>query len=352
VAILGVQAGSSTNRQFRPMIFRSKITSTIGLVTFLSLSVLSPFPARTQNARDTVSELTAIHPDITFRRVVSSPAGTGSNDLQRIRQIMAAYEEYDRATAEAVRLHPRHGRIILRRAGLLRTLGRDTEALAFLAPWLEDVERTVAADHEFGRWLINEAAFAYAALGQYDQAVELMARLTRLRQPRFGDAIGTQINYAALLFDAREPAAALAQIDSIIRDLRAGASPGAWMWMASTQACAFVSLQQNARALEVIESMERYRGAGGAPLMRALLCANQLDRAEALLLDRLRSRDRDWLLLALQDYQLTKSSRGLEAVIHERFLRLRDRPSVRAAIERVGVILRLPLARTYYGAMY
>ena len=54
--------------------------------------------------------------------------------------------------------------------------------------------------------------------------------------------------------------------------------------------------------------------------------------------------------MALQDYELTKSSPGLEALIYQRFLRLRDRPAVQAEIERVGVVLGLPLARTYYGS--
>lgn len=323
------------------------------LILFLFLGALTTAPATSQNVRDVVAELDRSHPDIVLEDMVTSPASAGPSLEDRVGRISAAFQAHDRATAQAVQQHPNHGRIVLRRAALLRRLGRDSEALALLAPWLGDVRRTMTSDQDVGSWLVNEAAFAHAALGQYDRAVELMAQLMSAPDAILFKASGPPINHSALLWDAREPEAALAHLSrytSRVEQAGGRHNRAASMWIASTQACALTSLQQNEQARAVIESMERFRSESPAPLMRALLCANDLDRAELLLIQRLRSSEPEGALMALQDYELTKSSPGLEALIYQRLLRLRERPAVRAEIERVGVVLALPLARTYYGS--
>ena len=357
----GVGRGCQAQLCCRPSVSLVRISSstyypimriTVRLMLFVFLVALATAPATSQNPRDVIAELDRNHPDIVLEEMVSSPAGAGPGLEDRVGRIAAAFQAHDRATAQAVQQHPNHGRIVLRRAALLRRLGRDSEALALLAPWLGDVSRTMASD-PVGSWLINEAAFAHAALGQYDRAVELMAQLMYAPDAILFRSPGPTINHAALLWDAREPEAALAHLSRLnARVEQAGGRihGAASMWMASTQTCALTSLQRTEEARALIESMERFRSESPAPLMRALLCANDLDRAERLLIDRLRSSEPGAVLMALQDYELTKSSPGLEALIYQRFLRLRDRPAVQAEIERVGVVLGLPLARTYYGS--
>jgi hypothetical protein len=75
-----------------------------------------------------------------------------------------------------------------------------------------------------------------------------------------------------------------------------------------------------------------------------------LDASERLVIQRLGSDNPAEMLLSLQLYRMeTSEGVGLDAV-RKRFDAVRERPAVRAAAERVGRILTLPIDRTYYGS--
>jgi hypothetical protein len=63
---------------------------------------------------------------------------------------------------------------------------------------------------------------------------------------------------------------------------------------------------------------------------------------------RLESDDPGDAILALQDFSLSAGPAQTGA-LYDRLVALRDRPEVRAALDRVGRVYTLPLARTYWG---
>jgi hypothetical protein len=78
------------------------------------------------------------------------------------------------------------------------------------------------------------------------------------------------------------------------------------------------------------------------------MCLGDLDAAAALLVQRLGREDPGPAILALQDYRLD-SGDGESDRLGARFRSLRERPEVRAALDRVGRVLSLPLTSTMWG---
>lgn len=85
--------------------------------------------------------------------------------------------------------------------------------------------------------------------------------------------------------------------------------------------------------------------------MRALLCANDLDGAERLLIRRLEAPDPAEMLTALQDYSGGAYAAPNLKELDRRLSVVAARPAVQAAIARTGRILKLPLSRTYWGGV-
>ena len=57
------------------------------------------------------------------------------------------------------------------------------------------------------------------------------------------------------------------------------------------------------------------------------------------------------LVLAFQDFQLDSDEIREDDPAFDRFMSLSERPAIRAALERVGRVLQLPLARTHWGGI-
>jgi hypothetical protein len=79
--------------------------------------------------------------------------------------------------------------------------------------------------------------------------------------------------------------------------------------------------------------------------MHALLCANNMDEAAALMIRRLGNpKQRETALVALQPYhQLATRHMAMEALELQRLAQVRDRPDVRAAVGAVGRIEPTPI---------
>lgn len=265
----------------------------------------------------------------------------------RLAMLARAVGEQDRATAAAVEAAPENLRKLLDRAQFLRGQGRERDALALLEPLTRDVPATVARADE-GMWVVNEAAYALLSLGRNDEAVALTAALAALPIAERPDLIGPSINHSVVLLRAGRNDEALAHATRLDRDFAQHANEFGRMWMAASAVCALERLGRRSETAPWLRRLRDGREANGAALTRAYLCLNDLDAAEALVLRRLRGSDSEALVRAFQDFQL--ASAVPEDPVATRFAALRERPAVRAAIERIGRILPLPMARAYWGA--
>ena len=266
----------------------------------------------------------------------------------RLALLRDSLEQRDRATAEALAAAPRDMKRLLDRIQYLRSLGRDADALALAAPFTRDVRATVAAAQE-GMWVINEAGYALATLGRGDEAVALMRRLLALPLADNGALIGPFINHAEILNAAGRYGEALDHARMLERDDARYANDYGKMWISSAMVCALAGLNRSAEAAPVLEHMRTLAEVNPAALTRAYLCVGDEDAAAALLVHRLQSDDPESAVLALQDYTLSHGA-AQDGRLFDRLTALRERPAVRDALARVGHVLTLPLARTYWGS--
>ncbi|HYI47216.1 MAG TPA: hypothetical protein VEX35_02015 [Allosphingosinicella sp.] len=267
-------------------------------------------------------------------------------NADRLALLGRALDERERETTAALAAAPRDSRRLLERAQHLRSQGRDADALAVLAPATRDVAATAA--EEFGMWAVNEAAYALLALNRGGEAIRLMERIAAMPLERHYHLVSARINHLEVLTSVGRHAEALERAARLEAEGGRFASDYGKAWIDSTRVCALASL---GRAPETEAPLARLRGWSeiNAPaLSRAYLCLNNLDAAAALLVQRLGRDDPVPAILALQDYRLSRGP-GQAGPMHARFLSLRDRPEVRAALDRVGRVLSLPLARTYWG---
>lgn len=272
------------------------------------------------------------------------PAG-----VDRTAMLQQSLPRYDRVTRERLEAAPSDSKRLMHRGNALRALGRDEEALAVLLPFASDMKKVEAAGED-GFWVTNEAAFTLSALGRHDEAVALYDKLLALGIDKYPELVSMAINRGEALTAAGRFKEAVT--DSAAQDAgKLYASPYGYMWIWSNAACGHAMAGDAAGAAPWLAKLEKGSEDNRAAHLRALLCANDMDGAEKVLIARLKSDDGPQMLLKLQDYRGGDSGTGgaVAKVIEPRFLALRDRPAVREAIAGTGRILSLPLSRTYWG---
>ena len=294
-------------------------------------------------ARDYAAGITSpstLAPLLILRRYDGLLPDTGD----RLAPLRGALEERERATAELVARDGESLVFRLDRMQHLRAVGRGAEALALGQPQLRDPNASAAAD-ENGMWIVNEAAYALLEAGRPAEAARLLAGLTSLPMERHGYLISSMINHGEILVQADRPAEALEHARRLERDFARYASDYGNMWIRATIVCALARLDRGAEAAPTLATMRAAETANPAALTRAYLCVNDLDAAERLIITRLGSDEPEEAVMALQTYGLDRTPGALEA----RLLAVRERPAVRAALDRVARLVELPLARTYWG---
>jgi tetratricopeptide (TPR) repeat protein len=307
-------------------------------------------PSPTAAPRSVIARLEGADFNRVLAQIVLRTDGDQRSAASLIARLDTAIAEHDRETAAAAAAFPRDRRVIFERMRLLRSRGREQEALEIAAPFLTDIPST-AGLHPYGGWIVNEAAYSLLASGRPEDAFRLMEELSSLNATRNPHLLANGINYAAMLWEAGRPADALRQLDRLSPVARRFATPGGIMWIASIQTCALHALGEPRAVHRLLIAMQRRRSDNWTALMRARLCTGDLDGAENLLIERLRSDGAAYALVALQDYGLGETATGQLRGLITQLQLLRERPRVRQEIERSGVILRLPLARTYHGTL-
>ncbi len=240
-------------------------------------------------------------------------------------------------TLEAAhRAKPDDPRVISYLTNLLRSIGRAEDAAAIAAPATTDMQHV----RRMGRdafWAVNARAFALAEAGRVDEADALMASLLTLGVKEHPDLVSIAINRAATLLHYGRTKQALEAVD---RAEAYGAANGYGnMWIVQVRTCALRALDRTAEADAVLAKLIDGRKSNAAAHIRALLCHDRLDDAERAVLDRLADPDeRADMLAVLQDYR-TNEEPTYGAALDAKLRAVRDRPSVRSAIERVGRII-------------
>ncbi|MEA3054154.1 MAG: hypothetical protein QOG72_3057 [Sphingomonadales bacterium] len=308
-------------------------------------AIKASLPGDVARARALLAEMTdpaVLLPILVSHRFDSLFAG----DSERLRRLDAAIAAFDKGSAERLRRNPNDPDMALDRAQFLRGLGREKEALAVLAPWVDDMKRTEAGG-EKAFWLVNEAAYALRALGRGEEAVAAMEKIITLDMDVHPYLISMAINQGEILNSAKRHAEAARYAENLYATAKDAASVYGHMWMWSIAACAYARAGEPARAAPWLKRLEASSDENQPAHMRALLCNGDLDAAERLLLKRLDGEDSDSLLVQLQDYGLDDG--GRDSAIDRQMAAVKARPAVAAAIARRGRILRLPLSRTYWG---
>lgn len=266
----------------------------------------------------------------------------------RVARLEAAIASYDAHTAKRLQNNPDDLDALLDRAQLLRSLGKEAEALELLLPKTKDMPAVVEAG-EKAFWIVNEAAYALNAVGRSGEAVALMEALLKLPLAEHPSLISMAINHGAVLNEAgrhREAAEWEAALES---GAKGYANDFGFMWIWAEAACGHLLAKDAAGAAPWMAKLATGSDNNPAAHTRALLCANDLDDAEKLVVARLSGDGREGALLALQDYSLGRVAPGATSVIKDRWDALRTRASVQAAIAKSGRVLRVPLAPIYWG---
>lgn len=293
---------------------------------------------------DGITSLRATVPVLLGKRFDPAlPAGA-----DRLALLGATIARQDRATRDALAAAPGDLQRLVERANYLRSLARDEEALALLRPHLADIPAT-AANGEHGIWVVNEAAAALSTLGRDEEALALMDRVATLPLAGNPSLISLRINHLGMLWQAGRHEEALRRAAALDTDAERFASDFGKSWIAAARVCALASLGRGGETVPLVERLRGWRAVNPAALSDAYLCLGDDSAAAALLVHRLEAADPDPAIQALQDYTLGPEAGGPAAALHRRFMALRERPEVRAAFDRVGRRMTLPLARNYWG---
>jgi tetratricopeptide (TPR) repeat protein len=211
----------------------------------------------------------------------------------------------------------------------LRQSGRLREAIAMRDRLPDTAAAMTGADEDMG-WAVNAVAYALHEAGRKDEADALFASLND-RRVDDGWRISMIINRIEMLVSDGNYARAL----PLIAPAQAlNKSPYAEQLLRRLKYCALSGLGRKADAAGLLKDMMTHADAAYRPTISALLCAGEVDRAEALALKALQSDDfTDDFVVALQPVAWGNDD---PSVWSKRWDELRQRPAIAAAYARLG----------------
>ncbi len=219
---------------------------------------------------------------------------------------------------------------------------RLSEALAVLDTAISEAQKTPPAPEEADqvKWLMDTRMRVLRHLGRWDEVVaaEIQARDTALKENL--DLVSQKINLGGIYYALGRPKDALAEVADIKPDQ---ASVYGQMSAEEVRACAYAQLG-DAKALKAsLDLMRTHADEAAGPLRAAMLCADDKDGAAAALIARLDNPDeRNAALLGLQTYLSDPHETSFEQQLDARETAVENRPDVKAAIAKYGVIETYP----------
>jgi tetratricopeptide (TPR) repeat protein len=266
-------------------------------------------------------------------------------DLKRF-DLREAMHRTSKRLEERMAAEPRRLEVVVRYLSALRDQGRFREALGISAAALEKIEKGSAefpAYDDLGmslNWLYNHRARMFASLGRWDDAVATME--TGSRQLEHGsDNVSQAINLAAQYNDAGRPRQALAALEGI--DWSRGLSPYGRMQFQAARYDAYLQLEDEAAAEQVLAYLREHHEDAESTWQYVMLESGDEDGAAAALIARLNdTTQRGEALAAVQIYPGHPRTKRMKDM-HDRWTKLVARADVRATIDDVGRIEKVPV---------
>jgi len=258
--------------------------------------------------------------------------------------VAAAARRNVEATHAASARSPREIQPFLMYVDALLDMQRSDEALAELDAVIARVAGS--KDHggysDYGRsypWVLDMRSRALQALGRWDEAVAQLIEASHL-QERSSENVSQVINLAGLYNQLGRPRDAL---DALAALVAGNQSPYGRAQVANESLSAALQMGNQDEAERQLAYLKEHQADSPRTYQVALVHANRLDEAAALLMSRLANPDqRSDALMDLQDYVHgadTARDREFMRVWHE----IRARPDVAAAIGKVGSIGTYPV---------
>lgn len=194
-------------------------------------------------------------------------------------------------------------------------------------------------------WVLNERAIALFALGRSDEGLNAYQRSVGFPSNNLSN-VGQTINLAGALTEAGKPKEAL--------DALAFLDPNSLnaygkMSMTKVRACAYAQLGDKEGQQRAIDYAKAHAADSSRQLFITLLCTNDLDGlAHAIISELQNPVNRGQILYTLQSYQTPAGETAIGKEWTRRYLAVRSRPDVAAAIARFGRIGSYPLVATFY----
>jgi hypothetical protein len=154
---------------------------------------------------------------------------------------------------------------------------------------------------------------------------------------------------ASVLPDAGRHAEAVEWATRLDRERPKYASTFGRMWIWSSIVCNLAAQKKDGEAAPWLEKIKALSSDNRRAHLQALICLDRTEEAERLMIARLSEPDPSLAVIAMQDWERTPPESPFTLRLRERWDRLRNRPAVREAFDKVGRRLSLPLARSYWG---
>jgi tetratricopeptide (TPR) repeat protein len=229
----------------------------------------------------------------------------------------------------------------------LRALGRYDEAILIGQAYrarLQDGEAFEDREAQGDPVLIQLAA-ALADTGDIKEAEAVSIEAIGPDEAR-ADSTDARMNWGGRLLDLARPRDVLKVLEGIDLDY---VTPYGQAWIDAQKACAWSDIDPKT-AEPLLESLRKQRDGNPGALSEALLCANRLDEAAALLVWRLQSPEHR--AGALDPFWTARPPPVITpwlAEFNRRRLAIQARPEVQAALAKVGRPVTTPLGGDYWG---
>jgi hypothetical protein len=189
-------------------------------------------------------------------------------------------------------------------------------------------------------WVYNHKAGALRALGRWDEALVVMEAGSHQRE-RGSDNVSQAINLGFHFNDAGQPQKALDALAAV--DWAQGLSPYGRMQLEYVRYVAYLQLDKRAEADEVLAYLRTHHADADDTWQDAMLQAGDQDGAAAAFITQLHDPELRGAALALaQNYPQRRLSPRMQEN-HDKWQKLVARADVRAAIDEVGRIERVPV---------
>lgn len=284
-------------------------------------------------------QVVRLRADNRYRRLIS--------DDSRFDDIGAVSQRYLQWLNDQMTAHARQIGIVEEVARALMMSDRLPEALQLLDDTLAKVANAPKGRPAFDdlpdnlRWVMDTRARVLARLGRWDAVLYAQqAVLNDAPIPNY-DVVSQRINLGDYLYRLNRPREALGQVKDVSAS---NASAYGMMEAAEVRACALAELGDSTSLHATIAAMLSQRDVDADALRNALLCADDEDQLEAVIIARLRNdRTRNAELAADQDYLPTPHPTPYDQLLSRRLGRVLERPGVRAAIAEYGVVEHYPM---------